>query len=177
VLGRLATDRGMPFVCVQPMLTSWSRRAEDLTNDKTDEKDAVLIARLTAQLRCYEPEPVDETWARLRHLGARREQLITEIGSQLQQMRDLLDCVWPVALDTARQPFRSRTWIAARSGPRRSCPRPATRAASPPFARWSNPPAWHVRSVTLRLYGCRAMASTAGETGQESLTQKEAMER
>ena len=115
VLGQLAADRRMPFVCVQPMLTSWSRRAEDLTHDKTDEKDAVLIARLTAQLRCYEPEPVDETWARLRHLGARREQLITEIGSQLQQMRDLLDCVWPAALDTAKQPFRSRTWIAALS--------------------------------------------------------------
>jgi transposase len=112
VLGQLAADRSMPFVCVQPAVTSWSRRAEDLTVDKTDEKDAVLIARLTAQLRCYEPEPVDETWARLRHLGARREQLITEIGSQLQQMRDLLDCVWPAALDTAK-PFRSRTWIAA----------------------------------------------------------------
>jgi hypothetical protein len=27
--------------------------AEDLTTDKTDDKDAVLIARLTAQLRCY----------------------------------------------------------------------------------------------------------------------------
>ena len=45
----------MPFVCVQPMVTSWSRRTEDLTFDKTDEKDAVLIARLTAQLRCYVP--------------------------------------------------------------------------------------------------------------------------
>jgi transposase len=64
-------------------------------------------------LRCYVPEPVDETWARLRHLGARREQLLTDVGSQLQQIRDLLDCVWPAALDTARQPFRSRTWIAA----------------------------------------------------------------
>jgi transposase len=103
----------MPFVCVQPAVTSWSRRAEDLTHDKTDEKDAVLIARLTAQLRCYQPEPVDETWARLRHLGARREQLITETSSQLQQMRDLLECVWPAALECARQPFRSRTWIAA----------------------------------------------------------------
>jgi Transposase IS116/IS110/IS902 family len=30
-------------------------------------------------------------------------------------MRDLLDCVWPAALDTAQQPFRSRTWIAALS--------------------------------------------------------------
>jgi transposase len=113
VLAQLAADRSMPFVCVQPMVTSWSRRTEDLTLDKTDEKDAVLIARLTAQLRCYVPEPVDETWGRLRHLGTRREQLITEAGSQIQQMRDLLECVWPAALQTARQPFRSATWMAA----------------------------------------------------------------
>ena len=97
VLGQLAADRGMPFVCVQPMLTSWSRRAEDLTFDKTDDKDAVLIARLTAQLRCYVPEPVDETWGRLRHLGTRREQLITKAGSQVQQMRALLECAWPAS--------------------------------------------------------------------------------
>jgi transposase len=71
VLGQLAADRGMPFVCVQPMLTSRARRSEDLTFDKTDEKDAVLSARLTAQLRCYVPEPVDEIWGGLRHLGAR----------------------------------------------------------------------------------------------------------
>lgn len=77
------------------------------------QKDAVLIARLTAQLRCYVPEPVDETWGRLRYLGARREQLITEAGSQIQQMRDLLECVWPAALDTARQPRRT----AARRAP------------------------------------------------------------
>jgi transposase len=113
VLGQLAADRGMRFVCVQPMLTSWARRSEDLTHDRTDEKDAVLIARLTAQLRCYVPEPVEETWGRLRHLGARREQLIVEAVSQIQQIRDLLECVWPAALDTAKQPFRSRTWAAA----------------------------------------------------------------
>ena len=115
VLGQLAAERGMPFVCVQPMLSSWARRSEDLTFDKTDEKDAVLIARLTAQLRCYVPEPVDETWGRLRHLGARREQLITEMVSQIQQIRALLECVWPAALDTAQQPFRSQSWGAALS--------------------------------------------------------------
>jgi transposase len=30
-------------------------------------------------------------------------------------MRDLLECAWPAALDTARQPFRSATWVAALS--------------------------------------------------------------
>jgi transposase len=115
VLGQLAADRGMAFVCVQTLVTSWARRSEDLTFDKTDEKDAVPIARLTAQLRCYVPEPVDETWGRLRHLGARREQLLTESTSQVQQMRDLLECVWPAALNTAKQPFRWATWPAAMS--------------------------------------------------------------
>ena len=115
VVGQLAADRGLSFVCVQTLMTSWARRSEDLTFDKTDEKDAVLIARLTAQLRCYVPEPVDETWGRLRHLGARRDQLIAESTSQVQQMRDLLECVWPAALDTAKKPFRSATWPAAMS--------------------------------------------------------------
>jgi transposase len=113
VLGQLAADRSMPFVCVQPMQTSWARRSEDLTFDKTDDKDAILIARLTAQLRCYVPEPVEETWGRLRHLGTRRERLIGEAVSQVQQLRDLLECVWPAALETANYPFRSRTWAAA----------------------------------------------------------------
>lgn len=113
VLGQLAAERGMSFVCVQPMLTSGARKSEDLTPDKTDDKDAVLIARLTAQLRCYLPEPVDETWGRLRHLGVRREQLLDEHVACVQQIRDLLECVWPAAITTAQQPFKSATWLAA----------------------------------------------------------------
>ena len=38
VLGQLAAERGMSFVCVQPMLTSWARKSEDLTTDKTDDR-------------------------------------------------------------------------------------------------------------------------------------------
>ena len=112
VLGQLAADRQMPFVCVQTLQTVWARRSEDLTFDKTDDKDAILIARLTGQLRCYVPEPVDETWGRLRHLGARRERLIGDIVAQVQQIRDLLECVWPAALTTAAQPLRSDVWAA-----------------------------------------------------------------
>lgn len=113
ILGQLAEQRGMSFVCVQPLLTSRARKDEDLTHDKTDEKDAVLIARLTAQLRCYLPEPVDETWGRLRHLGNRREQLLSDKVAAIAQVRDLLECTWPAALETAAQPFKSRTWRAA----------------------------------------------------------------
>jgi hypothetical protein len=42
--GQLAADRGMSFVCVQTLQTAWARRSEDLTFDKTDDKDAVLSA-------------------------------------------------------------------------------------------------------------------------------------
>ena len=47
VVGQLAAERGMPFVCVQTLLVAWARRNEDLTNrDKTDDRDAMLIGRL-----------------------------------------------------------------------------------------------------------------------------------
>jgi transposase len=31
----------------------------------------------------------------------------------VQQIRDLLECVWPAALEAAKHPFRSTTWVAA----------------------------------------------------------------
>jgi transposase len=60
-----------------------------------------------------QPAPLAVNAPRERHLGARREQLLVESGSQVLQMRALLECVWPAALATARQPFRSSTWTAA----------------------------------------------------------------
>ena len=70
VLEQLAAQRDMALVCVNPMLVGRARESEDYTRDKSDDKDAVLIARLVAQLNCYVPERADETWARLRQLGA-----------------------------------------------------------------------------------------------------------
>jgi len=112
VIGQLAADRSMPFVCVQPLLVARSRENENYSPDKTDDRDAVLIARLTAELRCYAPEATDETWARLRHLGARRTRLADEVTSLKQQMRDLLECAWPAMLDTAARQFKAKTWCA-----------------------------------------------------------------
>src|SRR5450755_940555 len=68
VLDQLAAGRGLALVCVQPLLVYRAREGEDLTFDKSDPKDAVIIARLAAGLHCYEPERADAAWARLRHL-------------------------------------------------------------------------------------------------------------
>jgi hypothetical protein len=73
----------------------------------------MLIARLTTQLHCYEPEQSDETWSRLRQLGARRRRLLTESTASALQLRDLLECVWPAALEAAAKPLESASWCAA----------------------------------------------------------------
>jgi len=113
VLGQLAAQRGITLVCVNPMLVGRAREAEDYTRDKSDDKDAMLIARLVAQLHCYAPECAEETWARLRQLGARRERLVTEATACVQQLRDLLECAWPGVLEAAAKPFESTNWCAA----------------------------------------------------------------
>lgn len=113
VLEQLAAQRNMALVCVNPMLVGRARESEDYTRDKSDDKDAVLIARLVAELHCYVPERADETWARLRQLGARRQRLITEATACVQQMRDLLECAWPGVLEAAAAPFDSCNWCAA----------------------------------------------------------------
>jgi transposase len=113
VLDQLADERGMTLVCVQPLLVGRARESEDYTRDKTDDKDAVLIARLVAQLRCYVPERADETWAELRHLGAYRDELIATATAGRQRLRDLLECVWPAVLEAAAEPFDSITWCGA----------------------------------------------------------------
>jgi transposase len=47
-----ASRLGLEAVCVQPLLVRRAREAEDFTHDKSDDKDALLIARLTTQLHC-----------------------------------------------------------------------------------------------------------------------------
>jgi transposase len=113
VLNQLAEQRDMTLVCVNPMLVGKAREAEDYTRDKSDDKDAMLIARLVTQLHCYRPEHADETWARLRQLGARRERLVTEATACVQQLRALLECAWPGVLEAAAKPFESANWCAA----------------------------------------------------------------
>ncbi|MGI8815518.1 MAG: hypothetical protein ACR2G2_09665, partial [Pseudonocardia sp.] len=88
-------------------------RGEDFTRNKNDDTDAMIIARLVTELRCYLPERADPTWARLRHLGARCTALTVDTGAARQQVRDLLECAWPAALSAASQPLDSKSWLAA----------------------------------------------------------------
>ena len=110
---RLCFERGLPLVCIQPLVSHISREQQDYTPHKTDESDCVMIARLAIELHCYVPEVLDETWAQLRHLGRRRAQLITAATASVLRVRDFLSVAWPVVTETCAQPFNSLTWLAA----------------------------------------------------------------
>ena len=110
---RLCAERGLPLVCIQPLVSHIAREQQDYTPHKTDESDCVLIARLATELHCYIPEELDETWAHLRHLGRRRTQLITAATASMQRIRDFLSVAWPTALETCAEPLESVTWLAA----------------------------------------------------------------
>ena len=113
VLDQIAAEHGVALVCVQPLLVARAREGEDFTRNKNDDTDAMIIARLVTELRCYLPERADPTWARLRHLGARRVGLVTAAGAARQQVRDLFECAWPVVLSAAADPLESASWLAA----------------------------------------------------------------
>jgi transposase len=104
--------RGLTLVCVQPLLVYREREREDLTKDRSDPKDATLIAHLARELRCYLPFIPEPGWARLRHLGARRHAKLVERGAARQSLRDLLECYWPGALEAAAKGLDSQTLLA-----------------------------------------------------------------
>jgi transposase len=110
---RLCAERGLPLVCVQPLVSHIAREQQDYTPHKSDEADCVLIARLATELHCYIPEELDETWAQLRHLGRRRGQLITAAAASVQRVRDFLPVAWPVVPEACAEPYESVTWLAA----------------------------------------------------------------
>jgi transposase len=113
VLDQIAAGLGVRLVCVQPLLVHRARESEDFTRNKSDETDAMIIARLVTELRCYLPERAEPAWARLRHLGARRVGLVTDATAARQQVTDLLECAWPAALEAAGKPLESASWLAA----------------------------------------------------------------
>jgi transposase len=110
---RLCLERGLPLVCIQPLVSHIAREQQDYTPHKTDEADCVLIARLAVELHCYVPEELDETWAHLRHLGRRRAQLITAATASVQRIADFLPVAWPTVMETCAGPLESKTWLAA----------------------------------------------------------------
>jgi transposase len=108
-----AHARGVDLVCVNPMLVHRGREEEDFTRDRSDFKDATIIAKRVTELRCHVPYALEGHWCRLRHLVARRADQLVAAGAARQRLRDLLECAWPTVLTAAADPLDALTWRAA----------------------------------------------------------------
>ena len=165
---RLCAERGLPLVCIQPLMSHIARQQQDYTTHKTDESDCVLIARLAAELHCYVPEELDETWAHLRHLGRRRAQLITAATASVQRVRDFLSVAWPVAPEACAGPFDSLTWLAAVQVVVSRCGGQPGKLAAAGLAEFTAAvraalPGWGGKRISGRV--CRAVFAALGDTG------------
>jgi transposase len=89
----LAGDR--PVVGVNPAHTKRAKELEDGSPEKSDTKDAIIIADLAAQGRGRPVTKLDGVYAELRRLGKLREQLTTERTRYLNRYTGLVDLVFP----------------------------------------------------------------------------------
>jgi transposase len=155
--------RKVGLVCVQPMLVHRSREGENYTKGRSDYGDAAIIARLSAELRCYLPYAPEGPWARLRHLGSFRNRLINRAAAARQGVKDLLGCVWPAVLETAAQPADSLTWRAAVSVS--ADPKRIQAMGYDAFAKAVREelPRWGAKRLSRRI--CEAIFAAAGTPG------------
>lgn len=98
ILARAAERRALPYVTVQSFVVSRAREFDDLTRDKTDQRDACLIADLACELRFNEVQLETGVWAELRSLANARDRYRVDQRAALQEQRALLELTWPELL-------------------------------------------------------------------------------
>ena len=94
-VARAAEAVGIGYVLVQGFVVATGRELDDLTRDKTDARDAGLIADLAAELRFTETRLPEGPWAELDLLADARDARRVERAAALQEVRALLELVWP----------------------------------------------------------------------------------
>lgn len=94
-VARAADEAGVGYVLVQGLVVARAREIDDLTRDKTDARDAALIADLAAELRFTETRLLEGPWAELDLLVDARNARRIERAATLQEIRALLELVWP----------------------------------------------------------------------------------
>ena len=98
VVARALEAIGIEYVLVQSFVVAKSRELDNLTRDKTDARDAGLIADLAGELRFTETRLPEGPWAELDLLAEARDGRVVERGAALQEQRALLELVWPQLL-------------------------------------------------------------------------------
>jgi len=95
VVARSLDAGGVGYVLVQSFVVATSRELDNLTRDKTDARDAGLIADLAAELRFTETRLPAGAWAEMALLAEARDDQRIQRGAALQEARALLELAWP----------------------------------------------------------------------------------
>src|SRR5262245_47020355 len=153
------TQRGYPVIGINPAHTNRAKELEDNSPEKSDPKDAAVIADLAAQGKgrlMVEPKGV---YADLRRLGKLRQRLVEERTRQRNRYLGLVDLLFPELAGLVRN-AASRTMLRLLT----QCPTPADIVAvgfaqlQDQLRRWSR---GHVDGETsARIY--RAASETIG---------------
>lgn len=99
VVAKVADELEVPYVIVQSFALARARELDDLTRDKTDQRDAALIADMVCDLRFTEARLERGPWAELRLLAEARQDRLIERGAALMEQRALLELTWPALLE------------------------------------------------------------------------------
>lgn len=88
-------DRGSLVAGVNPAHTKKMKELADNSPEKSDPKDAKIVADLAARGRCWSLMIPRGVYAELRRLGKLREQLVVERTRLLNRYKGLVDLVFP----------------------------------------------------------------------------------
>jgi len=116
LIARALDAAGVRYVLVQSFVVATSRELDNLTRDKTDIRDAGLIADLAAELRFTDTRLPEGPWAELELLAEARDARSVERRSALQEQRALLELVWPQLLGACPDLDGSHLQALLRSG-------------------------------------------------------------
>ncbi|MBO0685407.1 MAG: IS110 family transposase [Candidatus Dormibacteraeota bacterium] len=99
VVAKAADELALPYAIVQSFAMARAREFDDLTRDKTDQRDAGLIADLVCDLHFTEAQLEHGPWAELRLLAEARQDRLIECRAAMQEQRALLELTWPSLLE------------------------------------------------------------------------------
>jgi len=116
ILARTADRAGLPCVTVQSFVVARARELDDLTRDRTERRDAGLIADLAVELRSSGVRLETGPWAELSSLANARDRYRTEMRAALQEQRALPGLTWPELLAQVPDPGGSHPRAMLRLG-------------------------------------------------------------
>jgi transposase len=108
-VAKFLTERGTEVAFVNPLHTKRMKEIEDNSPDKSDPKDATIVAELVFTGKTLEQAPCTGVFAELRELGRLRHCRVVERGACENRVHRILDVLFPELLGVLPGPSTPST--------------------------------------------------------------------